>query len=50
MKGLFPGYYRLTDQELSDLWKNCIFVLDAAQDAQDFASVTKSNAHYTRRK
>lgn len=29
MKDLFPGYYPPTDQELSDLWKDCIFVLDA---------------------
>lgn len=29
MKNFFPGYYKLTDKELTDLWKDCFFVLDA---------------------
>ena len=29
MKKLFPGYYRPTEKEFSDLWNNCIFVFDA---------------------
>lgn len=29
MKSFFPGYYKLTNIELTDLWENCIFVLDA---------------------
>ena len=29
MKAVFPGYYRLSDYELSELWKDCLFVLDA---------------------
>lgn len=29
MKGLFPGYYRLTDEEFAKLWKHATFVLDA---------------------
>lgn len=28
MKTKFSGYYNLTDDEVSDLWKNCVFVLD----------------------
>lgn len=29
MKKHFPGYYKLTEDEQTDLWKNCKFVLDA---------------------
>jgi len=29
MKKTFPGYYRPNEEEFSDLWKNCIFILDA---------------------
>lgn len=29
MKQTFAGYYRPTEQEFSDLWKDCLFVLDA---------------------
>jgi hypothetical protein len=29
MKKTFPGYYRPTDEEFSNLWKDCLFVLDA---------------------
>ena len=29
MKKTFPGYYRPTEDEFSELWKNCLFVLDA---------------------
>lgn len=29
MKIKFRGYYHLSDQELEDLWQNCIFVFDA---------------------
>jgi len=28
MRDLFPGYYRLTEEEFAELWKNCFFVLD----------------------
>ena len=28
MKELFPGYYRPSEDEFSDLWKNCVFILD----------------------
>jgi 5-methylcytosine-specific restriction endonuclease McrA len=28
MKQIFQNYYRLSDNEFSELWKNCIFVLD----------------------
>ena len=30
MKSSFPGYYRLTNEELKRLWDECIFVLDAS--------------------
>jgi len=29
MKKAFPGYYRPTEDEFSELWRNCLFVLDA---------------------
>src|SRR5262249_13882425 len=29
MRNLFPGYYRLTQAELQELWEKAIFVLDA---------------------
>ena len=29
MKNTFSGYYHLSEQELSILWKNCIFIFDA---------------------
>ena len=29
MRKTFPGYYRPTEDEFSELWKNCLFVLDA---------------------
>ncbi len=29
MKKTFPGHYRPTDEEFSELWKTCIFALDA---------------------
>src|SRR5690242_10763012 len=29
MKESFIGFYRPTEEELADLWKNCIFILDA---------------------
>jgi len=29
MKKSFPGYYCPTEDEFSDLWENCLFVLDA---------------------
>jgi len=29
MKNTFPGYYRPTEDELSEMWENCLFVLDA---------------------
>ncbi len=28
MRDLFPGYYRPSEEDFSDLWKNCIFILD----------------------
>ena len=28
MRDLFPGYYRPTDEEFTQLWKSCFFVLD----------------------
>ena len=28
MRDLFPGYYTLPEEELSQLWENCIFVFD----------------------
>jgi hypothetical protein len=28
MKDLFPGYYRPSEDEFSDLWQNCVFILD----------------------
>jgi hypothetical protein len=30
MKSLFAGYYRPTDKEFDELWKNCMFVFDAS--------------------
>ena len=45
MKGLFPGYYPPTDQELSDLWKDCIFVLDANANVVCKYSEGNSGAH-----
>jgi len=29
MKKIFPGYYRPTEEEFSNLWNSCLFVLDA---------------------
>ena len=29
MRKTFPGYYRPTEDEFSELWNNCLFVLDA---------------------
>ena len=29
MKNIFPGYYRPTIKEFSNLWNSCLFVLDA---------------------
>ena len=29
MRKTFPGYYRPTEDEFFELWKNCLFVLDA---------------------
>jgi PIN like domain len=29
MRSAFPGYYQPTREEFAELWKNCIFVLDA---------------------
>jgi len=29
MKNIFPGYYRPTEEEFSNLWNSCLFVLDA---------------------
>ena len=29
MKNTFPGYYRPTEDEFSEIWENCLFVLDA---------------------
>jgi hypothetical protein len=29
MKNTFPGYYRPSEEEFSELWDNCLFVLDA---------------------
>lgn len=29
MKKIFPGYYRPTEEEYSNLWDSCLFVLDA---------------------
>ena len=29
MKKIFPGYYRPTEKEFSNLWNSCLFVLDA---------------------
>lgn len=28
MRDLFPGYYRLNEEDFSDLWENCMFILD----------------------
>ena len=28
MKHIFKGYYRLTEQEFLEMWKNCLFVVD----------------------
>jgi hypothetical protein len=28
MKDLFPGYYRPSEENFSELWKNCVFILD----------------------
>ena len=28
MKDLFPGYYRPSEEAFSELWKNCMFILD----------------------
>jgi len=28
MKDLFPGYYRPSKEDFSDLWKKCVFILD----------------------
>ena len=29
MKSKFPGYFKLTDKEINELWKNALFTLDA---------------------
>lgn len=29
MKSIFVGYFRPTEKELADLWKNCTFIIDA---------------------
>src|SRR5665648_130391 len=29
MKETFPGYYQPTEEEFSEIWKNCIFVFDS---------------------
>src|SRR3989304_4044199 len=29
MRNSFLGYYRLNERELSKLWRNCVFVVDA---------------------
>ncbi len=29
MKKIFPGYYRPTEEDFSNLWNSCLFVLDA---------------------
>jgi len=29
VKKTFPGYYRPTEEEFSEHWKNCFFVFDA---------------------
>jgi len=29
MKKVFSAYYRPTEQEFQELWKSCLFVLDA---------------------
>lgn len=30
MRNTFPGYYRPTKEEFTELWENCLFVLDAS--------------------
>lgn len=30
MRSLFPGYFRPTDREFGELWKNCTFAFDAS--------------------
>jgi hypothetical protein len=29
MKKSFPGYYQPSDNELKQIWENCVFVIDA---------------------
>lgn len=28
MRDLFPGYYKPSEEDFSELWKNCVFILD----------------------
>jgi hypothetical protein len=42
MKSLFAGYYRPTDKEFDELWKNCMFVFDASVLLDLYRSTAKT--------
>lgn len=42
MKSLFAGYYRPTKEQFDELWKNCIFVLDASALLDLYRSTAKT--------
>jgi len=42
MKSLFAGYYRPTDTEFDELWKNCTFVFDASVLLDLYRSTAKT--------
>lgn len=42
MKSLFAGYYRPTDKEFDELWKNCTFVFDASALLDLYRSTAKT--------
>jgi hypothetical protein len=42
MKSLFAGYYRPTDKEFDELWKDCIFVFDTSVLLDLYRSTAKT--------
>jgi hypothetical protein len=55
MRDLFPGYYQLSEEEFSELWNNCVFILDTnvilnlyrynKQTCEDFITVLRKIEH-----
>lgn len=45
MKKMFPGYYRPTEKEFSELWKNCLFVFDSnvLLNLYEYTTATKNS-------